>query len=100
MSQPETFNSVVDSIAIAAMRNATDTSAASRERIVDDYLEDTSLKRVERKAIVLDKCYTLYENIDKSDPYAKRFKDISLDIADELVKRKTRKSASSSLVAP
>ena len=94
MSQPETFNSVVDSIAIAAMRNATDTSAASRERIVDDYLEDTSLKRVERKAIVLDKCYALYENIDKSDPHAKRFKDISLEIADELVKRKTRRSAS------
>ena len=97
MSQPTNFNSMIDSIAIAAMQNATDTSAASRDRVVDDYLEDMALKRVEKKAVILDKCYTLSENIDKKDPHAKRFADISLSIAEELVKHKARKSASSSI---
>ena len=89
MSQPTTFASMIDSIAITAMQNATDTTAVTRDRVVDDYLEDAALKRVEKKAVILDKCYTLSENIDKSDPNSKKFADISLEIAAELVKNKS-----------
>ena len=100
MSQPTTFASMIDSIAIAAMQNATDTTAATRDRVVDDYMEDMALKRVEKKAVILDKCYTLSENIDRNDTHAKKFADISLEIAEELVKKKARKPASGSVVAP
>ena len=71
------------------MQNATDTTAVTRDRVVDDYLEDAALKRVEKKAVILDKCYTLSENINRSNAHAKKFADISLLIADELVKNKS-----------
>ncbi len=89
MSQPTTFASMIDSIAIAAMQNATDTTAATRDRVVDDYMEDMALKRVEKKAVILDKCYTLSENINRSNSHAKKYADISLQIAEELVKNKS-----------
>ena len=88
MSQPTNFATMLDSIAVAAMQNATDTTAASRDRVIDDYMENMALKRVEKKAVILDKCYTLAENIDKKDTHAKKFADISLSIAEELVKHK------------
>ena len=91
MSQPTTFASMIDSIAIAAMQNATDTTAATRDRIVDDFIEDAAIKRTEKKAVILDKCYTLSENINRSNPHAKKYADISLLIADELVKNKPRR---------
>ena len=89
MSQPTTFASMIDSIAIAAMQNATDTTAATRDRIVDDFIEDAAIKRTEKKAVILDKCYTLSENINRSNAHAKKYADISLLIAEELVKNKT-----------
>ena len=91
MSQPTTFASMIDSIAIAAMQNATDTTAATRDRVVDDYMEDMALKRVEKKAVILDKCYTLSENINRGNTHAKKYADISLLIAEELVKNKSRR---------
>ena len=89
MTQPTTFASMIDSIAIAAMQNATDTTVVARDRIVDDFLEDAALKRVEKKAVILDKCYNLSENINRSNAHAKKFADISLQIADELVKNRS-----------
>ena len=89
MSQPTTFASMIDSIAITAMQNATDTTAVTRDRVVDDYMEDMALKRVEKKAVILDKCYTLSENINRSNAHAKKYADISLLIAEELVKNKS-----------
>ena len=89
MSQPTTFASMIDSIAIAAMQNATDTTAATRDRIIDDFIEDAAIKRTEKKAVILDKCYTLSENINRSNAHAKKYADISLQIANELVKNKS-----------
>ena len=91
----QSFNAVIDGMMVAAIQNSTDTSGPLRERFLDDHFANTANTRVEKKSSTLAKCYELAMNIDESNPRAKMFADIAVEIAGELVKRKpTSKPAS------
>lgn len=84
----QSFNAMIDGMMVAAIQNSTDTSGPLRERFLDDHFANTANARVEKKSGTLSKCYELAMNIDESNPRAKMFADIALEIAGELVKRK------------
>ena len=93
MSQsPQSFNAMIDGMMVAAIQNSTDTSGPLRERFLDDHFANTANARVEKKSVTLAKCYELAMNIDESNPRARQFAEIALDIAAELVKRKPKAS--------
>ena len=91
----QSFNAMIDGMMVATIQNSTDTSGPLRERFLDDHFANTANARVEKKSSTLAKCYELAMNIDESNPRAKMFADIAVEIAGELVKRKpTSKPAS------
>lgn len=91
MSQaPQSFNAMIDGMMVAAIQNSTDSSGPLRERFLDDHFANTANTRVEKKSVTLAKCYELAMNIDESNPRARQFAEIALDIAAELVKHKPK----------